>query len=307
MKSIGQSLKDRRIELGYSIDEIYEKTKLSPIHIKAIENGDLDYFKHDLSYLKFFIQYYCQAVYMDFDDIKDDLNRVLDDYNETQLIKKQESHQASNENIQRRIQSNQKKYKSAKGSTSIKFKKIDTQTLIVVMVVVLIIAMLIFGFFKFVLPNLSSGSPSNPDNNGGIILPVDPEPEEPEPEPQPDTQPDPDPEPEEPSFTIVEQTYDNYLISSNDKTSLKLIVEFSLDTWIQAYVNDTSVEVPVPQTYGPGTSIEIQVEQTTDKITIHFGNLAGSTIYINDELVNLNEQALLNSTGLKINFFFEGD
>jgi transcriptional regulator with XRE-family HTH domain len=297
MKSIGEKLKQRRIELGYSIEDLHEKTKLSEVHIKAIEDGDLDYFRHDISYLKFFLQYYCQAVYLDYEDFEEEFKKTLDVYHETQLLKKKESHQASNENIQRRIQNNQKKYHKAKGQTNIQFSKLDHQTLIVIGIVLVILAVLVFGFFKLILPNLTS----EPVDNNQPPAQVQ----------EPDINDEPTPDPDivverpkvEEGLTITEESYDKYRIFGVEKNEMVFRIDFTNDTWVETYINDKAVNDPLTGTYVADEFIEIPITETTDKITILFGNLDGSSISVNGEPVELNQQAILG-TSVTLNFFF---
>ncbi len=297
MKSIGEKLKQRRIELGYSIEDLHEKTKLSEVHIKAIEDGDLDYFRHDISYLKFFLQYYCQAVYLDYEDFEEEFKKTLDVYHETQLLKKKESHQASNENIQRRIQNNQKKYHKAKGQTNIQFSKLDHQTLIVIGIVLVILAVLVFGFFKLILPNLTS----EPVDNNQPPAQVQ------EPDINDEPTPDPDIVVERPTveegLTITEESYDKYRIFGIEKNEMVFRIDFTNDTWVETYINDKAVNDPLTGTYVADEFIEIPITETTDKITILFGNLDGSSISVNGEPVELNQQAILG-TSVTLNFFF---
>lgn len=300
MKTIGEILKQRRIELGYSIEDIHDKTKLSPVHIRAIETGDLDYFRHDLSYLKFFLQYYCQAVYLDFDEIKGDYEKVLSNYYETQAIKKVEQTQASNENIQRRIKNHQSNYRKPKGSKNIQFKKIDNQTIVILVVVALLAALLLFGFMKLVLPRLTGS------NNDPVINEVDqPEVEVPEtPEVKPETPPV-EPEPTLKTPSVVTESYDNYRISNFNEES-DFILKFSADTWIQVYINDDAVEIPEPRVYAPGEEIVIDLESSVKKITLELGNLTGTNVFVDETEVVLDETAKSTTNGILLNFHFEG-
>ncbi|MDE6195628.1 MAG: helix-turn-helix domain-containing protein, partial [Erysipelotrichaceae bacterium] len=74
MKKIGLLLKQRREELGLSIEEVSHRTRLTIKYIKAIEEGDISYFKDDLSYLRFFLRSYCETIDLDFCELKDLLN-----------------------------------------------------------------------------------------------------------------------------------------------------------------------------------------------------------------------------------------
>ena len=70
MENIGKMLKEKRLELGLSIDDISEKTRLTPKDVKALEEGDMSFFHEDLSYLRFFVKIYCEAVNIDFERCK---------------------------------------------------------------------------------------------------------------------------------------------------------------------------------------------------------------------------------------------
>ena len=83
MEKIGNMLKEKRIELGMSVEDISEKTRLTTKHIKALEEGDISFFHEDLSYLRFFVKSYCDAVGIDFEDMKDELRESIDDYTMT--------------------------------------------------------------------------------------------------------------------------------------------------------------------------------------------------------------------------------
>lgn len=303
MKTIGEILKQRRLELGYSIEDIHDKTKLSPVHIKAIEDGDLDYFRHDLSYLKFFVQYYCQAVYFDFDEIKDDYEKVLNNYYETQAIKKIESTQASNENIQRRIKNQQSNYKEATGARSIQFQKVENQTVFMFIIIAILVALLLFGFFKLVLPRLTSNN-DQPD----IVEVETPDVVEQEPDPivEPEPQPEPEPEPE-PVAPITSTMTDasNYTISNVTNES-QFIIRFSGDTWIQAYINGTAVAEPVAGVYGAGQEIVIPLDGSIQSVSFDFGNLVGSSIFVDETAIEL-DPITLGSAPILINFHIEGE
>lgn len=304
MKTIGEILKQRRLELGYSIEDIHDKTKLSPVHIKAIEDGDLDYFRHDLSYLKFFVQYYCQAVYLDFDEIKDDYEKVLNNYYETQAIKKIESTQASNENIKRRIKNQQSNYKEAKGARSIQFQKVENQTVFMFIIIAVLVALLLFGFFKLVLPRLTS-EPNQPD-----VVDIETPEGEPEPEPevvvepQPEPEPEPEPEPVEP-ITSTMTDASNYQIS-NVTSESQFIIRFTGDTWIQAYINGTAVADPATGVYGAGQEIVIPLDGTVQTVSFEFGNLVGSTFFVDETAIEL-DPLTLGSAPILVNFHIEGE
>ena len=54
MKEIGATLRKRREELGYTLEEMSNKTRISVAQLNALEEGDLEFFKDDLSYVRYF-------------------------------------------------------------------------------------------------------------------------------------------------------------------------------------------------------------------------------------------------------------
>ena len=80
MDKIGSLLKQKRLEKGLTIEAVSEKTRLTIKHLKAIEEGDISYFRDDLSYLRFFLKAYCNALDLDFDEIKVELQDSIEDY-----------------------------------------------------------------------------------------------------------------------------------------------------------------------------------------------------------------------------------
>ena len=66
MEKIGNMLKEKRIELGMSVEDISEKTRLTTKLFKALEEGEISFFHEDLSYFRFFVKSYCDACGIDF-------------------------------------------------------------------------------------------------------------------------------------------------------------------------------------------------------------------------------------------------
>ena len=67
MEDFSKLLKEKREQAGLSIDDVCEKTRLTQKHIKALEDGNMEFFRDDLSYMRFFVKSYCEAVGMDYD------------------------------------------------------------------------------------------------------------------------------------------------------------------------------------------------------------------------------------------------
>ena len=56
MKELGETLKASRINQNKSITDISEITKMNINIISNIEEGNVDYFRDDLTYLKYYIK-----------------------------------------------------------------------------------------------------------------------------------------------------------------------------------------------------------------------------------------------------------
>ena len=80
MEELGNTLKRRRIELGYTIEEISKKTSLSVKHIRQLETGDLTSFKEDLTYIPFYFKNYCKILNIDYNEIKSKLDDSIQSY-----------------------------------------------------------------------------------------------------------------------------------------------------------------------------------------------------------------------------------
>lgn len=57
-----QILKQRRLDLNLSVQDVAIQTHLKPEYIRAIEDNNLDVFSDDFSYVRYFIHAYCDAI-----------------------------------------------------------------------------------------------------------------------------------------------------------------------------------------------------------------------------------------------------
>lgn len=77
MEELGRELRQRRIELGYTIEEISAKTSLSTKNIRQLESGDISSFKEDLTYIPFYFKNYCKVLNIDYNDLKSKLDESI--------------------------------------------------------------------------------------------------------------------------------------------------------------------------------------------------------------------------------------
>ena len=57
-----QLLRQRRISLNLTIEDVSSQTRLDPNFIRAIEEHNLDVFSNDYSFVRYFIHAYCDAI-----------------------------------------------------------------------------------------------------------------------------------------------------------------------------------------------------------------------------------------------------
>ncbi|MFR9256286.1 MAG: helix-turn-helix domain-containing protein [Merdibacter sp.] len=75
MAKFNEILKTKREELGLSIADISERTRLTERYIVALEKRDIPSFEEDLSYLRYFVRAYCDAVGVPYDMVREDVQK----------------------------------------------------------------------------------------------------------------------------------------------------------------------------------------------------------------------------------------
>ncbi len=79
MKEIGEKLKEERLSIGVSIEEVAEDLKMRPLQIENIEMGNMKGFQ-DIFYLKYFIRDYSKYLGLNYEEMVDEFNEFLFDY-----------------------------------------------------------------------------------------------------------------------------------------------------------------------------------------------------------------------------------
>ncbi len=153
MDKIGSLLKQKRLEKGLTIEAVSEKTRLTIKHLKAIEEGDISYFRDDLSYLRFFLKAYCNALELDFEEIKGELQDSIDDYTTSFTKEALKEHAQiergiakTNEKIRNSEQPEERKQKKKKPKKARRHRKIDISLVSFLAIIVVIVIGLIFAF-----------------------------------------------------------------------------------------------------------------------------------------------------------------
>lgn len=75
-----QILKQRRINLNLTIDDVALQTRLRPEYVRAIEENNLDIFSDDFSYVRYFVHGYCDAIGVNWNIIKDEVDANIHAY-----------------------------------------------------------------------------------------------------------------------------------------------------------------------------------------------------------------------------------
>ena len=153
MEKIASRLKKKRLEKGLTIEAVSEKTRLTIKHLKAIEEGDISYFRDDLSYLRFFLKAYCNALELDFEEIKGELQDSIDDYTTSFTKEALKEHAQiergiakTNEKIRNSEQPEERKPKKKKPKKARRHRKIDISLVSFLAIIVVIVIGLIFAF-----------------------------------------------------------------------------------------------------------------------------------------------------------------
>lgn len=301
MSTLGQKLKERREDLGYTLQEMQEKTKISSAKLKAIEENDFSYFKHEQSYLKFYVQYYAQSLHIPFSEIEDDFNQISDELSQTLLLKRDEIKHTSNENIQKRINKNKEIYRPSYESKKMKFDRNSFSSVGMILLSIVIVLALGYGVVKYVIPLINE-----PDNTSNIPnvpeVPIQPtEPDDVEDESPETNNPSPV---EEPSVITVTQVDPQlYEIDLDGSTDSKLRITFGSDTWIELSINGVATKNPASRIYQQGESIELLLNPDEhEEILVHMGTMVSNEFYIDDQPIVLDETIVNYNSGLRIVF-----
>lgn len=309
MESIGEILKDKRLELGYSIDEMCDKTKLSKIQLQAIEDGNIAFFKDDLSYLSYFVRYYANALGINYNEIRKDLDQTITGFTDTISISKINEL----ERIEANIADKTKPSKSKKGNSMV---KVDVASIGMIAIAIAILLGLVFVFVKVIVPSFQKG----PDDGlisrplpPGVENPGEETPEGEDPEGEKPDEEAPEETPEEVpagDFVVTQVSPTQYDISGwkeNDDTLFEMMINvattlrFTLDGVVQ----------PTPASgviYNPGEKTIFTTKATQDKVLeVSIGFPLSNQIFINQEEVALDPSVTGSKTATTVTFRFIGE
>lgn len=287
MLEIGKSLKDRREELGFSLKQMSEKTKVPLNKLQAIEDGNLSYFENDFTYLKFYIRYYCNALHLDFEIYRDLLDKALDEFSNTsKMIKLSEINE-----IQDRVKDRTMINKSSNR------RKIDISFITFVSSITLLVITLILVFIFLILPNL------NKKEEPLVVNPNIPTPIENTDEEETEVV-------EVPQVLTVSQIDDvNYEITGfNTNQELTMLINFKSNAYVRIRVDgDSPVNLP-NKLYNVGTTLDFKFNALSNSVLeVYIGWMNGNTITINDIVVPINDDIASRNGSVTLKFKLVGD
>lgn len=297
MLEIGKKLMEERVKQGLSVEDVAQKTRFSVTQIEALEKGDLDYFKDDISYVKFFIQYYCKALNIEFAEFRDALDQSMLTYTNMLSEKEVEELRRSNEQIQKKL-----KQTKVKKHTKKRLKKLDFSLVSMLVIVAFLIGALGFVMGNYVFPNMMNPQKENEiprvsdttlpgttlDPNGTTSSPIDSN------------------DKCEVVFSMV--TSKEYEIRNvNNCKSIPIRIEFNAaKTWVRVDVNGAEDPNIQSRIYYSGDIVETSLAGN-DELKLHLGYYYGNKFFVNNEEVNLDSSVSSLTSGDMIYFRVKGE
>lgn len=307
LEKIGSILKQRRIEQNLTIQQIHEKTKLSTTQLEAIERGDIAFFKEDLSYLSYFVRYYANALGINYDDLREDMDHTISEFTSSLTLSQIQKQEALTNNIKQKTKSESKKHYT---STVIKPKKriVDFKTFGLIILAIAIVGSIIYVSITQ-LPKLLA---NDPIQRPPLVVPGDKDPGDESGGNETET-----PDTEEPGENVPSETL---TITAIDSTTFEvrgikvdepiaLKVTFNNDSWTSFSEDNTKLSEPKEATYRANSEATINTTMKDEKLlSIRFGRLNGNTVTINGQTVTFSDEtAQMIVTTLNFKFVLGSD
>lgn len=295
MRKIGQTLKERREELGYSLTSMSEKTRVPAAKLKAIEEGDFKYFENDITYLKFYVRYYCNAVHLNFDDFKAELETSMDEFsNTTKMLKMVEL-----EEMQTRISGRSAKSSKRKNTSNTKKTRFDYSFWSFVGLVSLLSIALLLVLSFVVLPKILNQT-EDPTNEvvEELPSPIVETPEETETVVV-----------EVPKVLAIEQTSKTeYILSGfTDAQEIQMLIHFKSNAYVSVNVDGVFTSNPASKKYTVGSTLDMKFNaKDTMVIEIYIGWMNGNSLSFNGLDVPLEPEIAKRTGSVTFTFTFKG-
>lgn len=300
MIKIGQILKARREELGYTPADMSVKAKISQAKLTAIEEGNLAYFKDELTYVKFYVRFYFNLLHLNYDDYKDQLNEALDQYTETSSLKKIADQRESTERVKTKTASIQasRKVKDEPARKKVR-PKADVAFVSMFVISVLIVLALIYVFVSAVLPMISAQA----DQNKVVVVP-DPIIH--------DSTEDPGevvPEVKVLTVTMIDPTHYEVTGFEEGQDVTLIVSQPFTSSWLGSKINGVKVANPTTGFYEGGAVYTLIVPAVTDGMVVEqlIGWVFKQKITINDVNVPLDKSVYTSGDKTYFYFTFKGE
>ncbi len=300
MTEIGNSIRSKREELGFTLEEICEKTKISVVQLNAIENGDMDHFKHDMVFLRFYLKNICSVLDLNYDEVLHQFNISKSEFTNTLSLKKIQENEASEANIIKNKQLSDSKFIYR----NFKKKRFEVSFITLIIVIALIVISLSVIFFTVVLPRLSAA----PDIIGNNPIEEIPGTVKTEPKPSTDANPNPNPTPVPTQIVVSNAGLTAYSITDwvKDK-QVKFTVKFNSNSMMKVYIDGVLTNNPSARIYNYGETMEIIVKAAANReVAINFGYLKKNTISVDDLAAVIDPSIAALPKSFKMVFTFTG-
>ena len=292
MKGIGKLLKEKRESKNLSLQDVSQSIKTNVEILKAIEDWDIEFFSDDLSYLNYYIKYYLKFLNIEY-NYEEELKEAIKSYKEKKLEETSINEININNNIQNKI-SKSNVYKKE----GIKIKDYPFITFIIAAIIILCI---LFGVIYQNSDSIFNEKPvETPEVTQPIIIPT----------PTPEATPLPPTATPIPQLNVTKIDATNYEVRGftiDEPVNVKVSLN-APETWIRVLVNNVVSNNPKSQIYPQNTEFTvIEKVQNDSIISVHLGLFKDNNIYINDQLLVLDDSIINTTTAYQINIIFKGE
>jgi cytoskeleton protein RodZ len=266
---IGNLLKTRREELGLSIEDVVQETKIRSKYLLAIETGDFHVIPGEV-YLRGFIRSYAKYLNMDAGELLAHVPVADSEFEKSSAAKESIHSPEAKDNYRYPENTPSRRSRTSDSDNNTK------QSVMRIVKILIIIAALLFSL-NYAYENVILRNLPDPIENGGNQDPGGENggngPEEPsEPEPLPIV------------ITVVSDSTNNAIIEVQGD-SLDLTIKASARCWLRVQTDNNPAE---SQTMSAGDEANFTAESV---ILMRAGNSGGISIYIHDELLDVSSRS----------------
>lgn len=282
MEQIGEQLRHRRMEMGFSVQEMSDKIKISADRLEAIEAGDLEFFASELTYVPYYIRYYSTALHLNFDDYKTELTTSIDGFQKTTAMNVIKDREALNEKILARSATHRGPQKTT-----------DFSIIAFIVIAIVIVASLSVVLVTYIIPGLFNGNSADQNvvDNPNINNPTTPT------------------DPVTPVQTLTVTAVDdlNYTITGyQDNQVIPIEITVNASTWLSVSKSGVVLDDPVSKVYEKSNKVTFSVDAKTGMdLTINFGYLKTNILKIGDQEITI-AQNVRDGQVAHLHFVFKG-